>query len=73
LVALQDALADKDWSVRAAAAHAIAVRNNPALEKDLLPPFEDKNEAVRVRAGRGLPAAGRFGQDFDTIRPAKSG
>ncbi len=53
LPALQDALTDKDWSVRAAAVHAIAVRNDPALEKDLLPLFEDKKEAVRVRAAAG--------------------
>ena len=53
LLALQDALTDKDWSVRAAAVHAIALRNNPALEKDLLPLFEDKKEAVRVRAAAG--------------------
>jgi len=53
LIALQDALTDKDWSVRAAAVHAIAVRNDPALEKDLLPLFEDKKEAVRVRAAAG--------------------
>ena len=53
LVALQDALADKDWVVRAAAVHAIALRNNPALEKDLLPLFDDKKEAVRARAAAG--------------------
>jgi HEAT repeat protein len=53
LLALQDALTDKDWSVRAAAVHAIALRNNPALEKDLLPLFEDKKEAVRLRAAAG--------------------
>ena len=53
LTALEDALADKDWSVRAAAVHAIALRNDPALEKDLLPLFEDKKEAVRVRAAAG--------------------
>jgi HEAT repeat protein len=53
LLALQDALNDKDWSVRAAAVHAIALRNNPALEKDLLPLFEDKKEAVRLRAAAG--------------------
>lgn len=44
---------DKDWSVRAAAVHAIAVRNDPALEADLIPLFEDKKEAVRVRAAAG--------------------
>jgi len=53
LPGLQDALTDKDWSVRAAAVHAIALRNNPVLEADLVPLFEDKKEAVRVRAAAG--------------------
>jgi HEAT repeat protein len=53
LQALQDALADKDWSVRAAAVHAIALRNNPVLETDLVPLLEDRKEAVRVRAAAG--------------------
>jgi HEAT repeat protein len=53
LKALQDALADSDWSVRAAAVHAIAIRNDPALETDLIPLLEDKKEAVRVRAAAG--------------------
>jgi HEAT repeat protein len=53
LPALQDALGDKDWSVRAAAVHAIATRNDPSRERDLLPLFEDKKEAVRVRAAAG--------------------
>jgi HEAT repeat protein len=53
LQALQDALADSDWSVRAAAVHAIALRNDPGLEADLLPMLEDKKEAVRVRAAAG--------------------
>jgi HEAT repeat protein len=53
LVALNDALADKDWSVRAAAVHAIALRNDPASESSLLPLFEDKKDAVRVRAAAG--------------------
>jgi HEAT repeat protein len=53
LQALQDALADSDWSVRAAAVHAIAVRNDPALEMNLIPLLEDKKEAVRVRAAAG--------------------
>jgi HEAT repeats/HEAT repeat len=53
LQALQDALADKDWSVRAAAVHAIALRNNPFLETDLVPLLEDRKEAVRVRAAAG--------------------
>jgi hypothetical protein len=53
LTALRNALTDADWSVRAAAVHAIAVRNDPALEMDLIPLFEDKKEAVRVRAAAG--------------------
>jgi len=53
LQALRNALGDTDWSVRAAAVHAIAVRNDPALEADLIPLFEDKKEAVRVRAAAG--------------------
>jgi HEAT repeat protein len=53
LPALRDALTDKDWSVRAAAVHAIALRNDPALAPDLVPLFEDKKEAVRVRAAAG--------------------
>jgi len=53
LRALENALGDADWSVRAAAVHAIAVRNDPALEADLIPLFEDKKEAVRVRAAAG--------------------
>ena len=47
---MQDALDDKDASVRAAAVHAIALRNDTGLEKDVIPLFDDKNEAVRVRA-----------------------
>jgi len=53
LQALQDALGDSDWSVRAAAVHAIALRNDPPLEADLIPLLEDKKEAVRVRAAAG--------------------
>jgi HEAT repeat protein len=54
LQALQNALGDADWSVRAAAVHAIAVRNDPAQQADLIPLFEDKKEAVRVRAAAGF-------------------
>lgn len=53
LRALRDALTDSDWSVRAAAVHAIALRNDPALEGDLIPLLDDKKEAVRVRAAAG--------------------
>ncbi len=53
LPALQDARADSNWSVRAAAVHALALRNDPALEADLVPMLDDKKEAVRVRAAAG--------------------
>jgi HEAT repeat protein len=53
LAALIDALQDKDGSVRAAACHAIALRNNRALEKDLIPLFDDKKPAARLRAAAG--------------------
>jgi HEAT repeat protein len=50
---LKEALLDKDWSVRAAAAHAIALRNQHGASKDLVPLFEDKKEEVRFRAAAG--------------------
>ena len=53
LAALIDALQDKDGSVRAAACHAIALRNDRKLEKDLVPLFEDKKPAARLRAAAG--------------------
>jgi HEAT repeat protein len=53
LDALKEALADKDPSLRAAAAHAIAARNDPVLMPLLLPLFDDTKEAVRLRAAAG--------------------
>jgi len=53
LEALQRELADPDWTVRAAVVHAIATRNDAALESNLIPLFDDKKEAVRVRAAAG--------------------
>jgi HEAT repeat protein len=53
LAALIDALQDKEGSVRAAACHAIALRNDRKLEKDLIPLFEDKKPAARLRAAAG--------------------
>ena len=32
------------------AVHAIALRNDPTLENDVMQLFDDKNQAVRVRA-----------------------
>lgn len=51
--AIDAALSDKDWSVRAAAVHAIAMRNNPALKEKFVPLFDDKKDAVRFRAAAG--------------------
>jgi len=53
LDALRDALGDSDWSVRAAAVHAIALRKDPRLKSDLAPMLEDQNEGVRLRAAAG--------------------
>jgi HEAT repeat protein len=50
MAALRDALDDKNWSVRAAAAHAIALQNDVSMQSALVPLLEDKKEAVRVRA-----------------------
>lgn len=47
---LEEALTDKDWSVRAAATHSLALRNTPEVRKELVPLFEDKKEEVRYRA-----------------------
>jgi HEAT repeat protein len=54
---LRDALTDKDWSVRAAAVHALAMRRAPRLKNDLAPLLEDQNQAVRLRAAAGYLAA----------------
>jgi HEAT repeat protein len=53
LEALQDALSDKNSSVRAAAVHSISLRNDPALKTELVPLLQDGSEAVRLRAAAG--------------------
>lgn len=50
LLLLRESLADNDWTVRAAAIHALALRNHPEVRDDLVPLLEDKKEAVRYRA-----------------------
>ncbi len=50
LQALRDALDDKSWSVRAAAVHALAVRNRPEVLNEIIPMMDDKQDAVRWRA-----------------------
>ena len=76
LPALIDALQDKDGSVRAAACHAIALRNDRKLEQELIPMLDDKKPAVRLRAAAGylrlesLPAAVK--RPVSTKAPAKA-
>jgi len=53
LAALRDALQDKDWSVRAAAVHSLALQDNPDREEDIAPMIDDKSEPVRLRAAAG--------------------
>lgn len=48
--ALREALSDKDWSVRAAAVHSLALRNDPELKSDFELMLQDNKEAVRLRA-----------------------
>jgi len=61
LQALRRALSDRDWSVRAAAVHALALRNNPALQPDIARLINDDNQAVRLRAAAAYIR-------FDTIK-----
>jgi HEAT repeat protein len=54
LDALKDALLDNDWSVRAAAVHSLALRNDPRLMKDLERLLDDDKEPVRLRAAAAV-------------------
>jgi HEAT repeat protein len=53
LAALKEALGDKEWSVRAAAVHALVLRDDPALQPDIVPLLDDKTQGVRLRAAAG--------------------
>jgi HEAT repeat protein len=48
--ALKNALSDKDWRVRAAAVHALTLRNDPALASNVVTLLDDDSRAVRLRA-----------------------
>ena len=52
--ALKEALSDKDWRVRAAAVHSLALRNDSRFRPDLEPLMQDDKEEVRLRAAAGL-------------------
>jgi HEAT repeat protein len=43
-------LADKEWSVRAAAVHLVAMHPFPEFREQLVPMLDDKKDAVRERA-----------------------
>ena len=51
--ALEDAIYDKDWRVRAAAVHSLALQNDPSRKKDLEPLMDDNKQDVRLRAAAG--------------------
>jgi HEAT repeat protein len=68
LGAERDGLRDKDASVRAAAVHTIAVRDDPALMSDLLPIMDDSKEAVRLRAAAGYVRL--YGIKVNSAKPA---
>ncbi len=53
LRALRKALWDRDWSVRAAAIHSLALWNDVALMPDIALLLDDREEAVRLRAAAG--------------------
>lgn len=53
LRALREALSDKDWSVRAAAIHSLALWNDPRLKPDFIGLLDNDNRAVRLRASAG--------------------
>jgi HEAT repeat protein len=54
LFALRECLMDGEWSVRAAAIHSLALRNDPAVLRDITPLLDDKNQAVRLRAAAAV-------------------
>ena len=48
--AVGSALSDKEWSVRAAAAHLVAMHPFPEFQQNLVSLLDDNKDAVRVRA-----------------------
>lgn len=53
LAAIKEGLQDKEWSVRAAAVHALVLRDEPAMRSEVVPLLDDKSEPVRLRAAAG--------------------
>jgi HEAT repeat protein len=52
--ALQSATKDKDGKVRAAAARALAIHDDPVFAGDLMRLLDDKNQQVRLHAAAGF-------------------
>ena len=67
--AVGSALSDKEWSVRAAAAHLVAMHPFPEFRENLVPLLNDDKDPVRVRA-----AAAYIRLQHNTkVLPAKRG
>jgi HEAT repeat protein len=58
--ALKEALFNEHWPVRAAAAQAIAMSNDPRHAAELVPLLDDGNEKVRFRAAGGWTRLNQF-------------
>jgi len=71
LAALKDALLDMDWSVRAAAVHSLALRDDPALKPDLEPMLNDDKTPVRLRAAAGVLRLSAIEEEQTRKKPAK--
>jgi HEAT repeat protein len=75
--ALESALIDKEWPMRAAAVHVIAMHPFPEDQEKLIPLLEDKKVAVRVRAAAAYlrlehkPNTSPEGSDVSSRRPPK--
>jgi HEAT repeat protein len=52
--ALKEALSDKDWRLRAAAVHSLALQDDPSMRKILDPMIEDDRDEVRLRAAAAM-------------------
>jgi HEAT repeat protein len=71
LDALKDALLDMDWSVRAAAVHSLALRDDPTLKKDLEPMLDDGKEPVRLRAAAAVLRLSAIEVKLAEMKPSK--
>ena len=69
--AVQEGLADKDWSLRAAAVHLIAMHPYPQFQKDLVPLLDDRKDAVRFRAAAAYIRLEALGKELYTQGPKR--